>query len=187
MAEWADARGPLRMMYILGSCDLPLEAARHAGICRMLDCRRLGGGASATRAVVRTNGAGGTREEGHDEDEREAAEPIWAGYASVLIEKDYYARRLFPRCSVLLPGISARPAATLSPFSLRLEPTPALRDLATRAALSTRPPVAFWLISRCPVACRSLRRIPRRRWEFSSISRTSSAVGQRVRSTSVLS
>lgn len=34
----------------------------------------------------------------------------------------------FPRCSVLLPGISARPAATLSPspFSLRLEPTPSL-------------------------------------------------------------
>ena len=34
---------------------------------------------------------------GHDEDEREAAEPIWAGYASVPIEKDYYARRLFPQ------------------------------------------------------------------------------------------
>ena len=65
LAEWADTRGPLRMMYILGSCDLPLEAARHAGICRMLD--GVGGwwwrGASATQTVVERR-AGGAKEEG---------------------------------------------------------------------------------------------------------------------------
>ena len=45
------ARGPLRMMGIFSAraTDLPLEAARHAGICRMLDCRRLGGGRGRRR------------------------------------------------------------------------------------------------------------------------------------------
>lgn len=68
--------GPLRMMYILGVVRL---TSRSGASCRDLPgCLTVGGwvtGEGVGDAVVR-KGEGGAGGGGHDEDEREAAEPI---------------------------------------------------------------------------------------------------------------
>ena len=192
LAEWGRrARGPLRMMGIFSAraTDLPLEAARHAGICRMLDCRRLGGGrgASATRVVVRKGGGRG--EGGRGRRGREGGGGTDLGG---LRERAHRKGLLCP--APISPGVVYSSPAS-PPGRQPLCPPPhsvsdsnqlplSARSSHLRAALSTRPPAAFLPFSRHPAACRSLRR---RCCEFSSISRTSSAVGQHIRSASVLS